>query len=64
MIGGELATFDPTIAIAGTFTSPFRSLDPSEEKALEEKMEATNPDIVWVGLSTPKASTSAVSRAR
>jgi len=44
----------PGITVVGTFTPPFRPLEPSEQLALEKQMETTLPDIVWVGLSTPK----------
>jgi N-acetylglucosaminyldiphosphoundecaprenol N-acetyl-beta-D-mannosaminyltransferase len=44
----------PGIAIAGTYTPPFRPLDSSEQRALQRQMETAMPDIVWVGLSTPK----------
>jgi len=44
----------PGITVVGTFTPPFRPLEPSEQLALERQMETTLPDIVWVGLSTPK----------
>lgn len=44
----------PGIAIAGTFTPPFRLLEPSELFALEKQMHVARPDIVWVGLSCPK----------
>jgi N-acetylglucosaminyldiphosphoundecaprenol N-acetyl-beta-D-mannosaminyltransferase len=44
----------PGITLVGTFTPPFRPLEPSERLALESRMETTLPDIVWVGLSTPK----------
>jgi N-acetylglucosaminyldiphosphoundecaprenol N-acetyl-beta-D-mannosaminyltransferase len=44
----------PGITIVGTFTPPFRPLEPAEQCALERQMEAALPDIVWVGLSTPK----------
>jgi len=44
----------PGIKVVGSFTPPFRPLEPSEQLALEEQMETTLPDIVWVGLSTPK----------
>jgi len=44
----------PGITVVGTFTPPFRPLAPSEQLALEKQMETTLPDIVWVGLSTPK----------
>jgi N-acetylglucosaminyldiphosphoundecaprenol N-acetyl-beta-D-mannosaminyltransferase len=57
-IAGELAqrlrrNF-PGIAVVGTFTPPFRPLEPSEQLALERQLETVLPDIVWVGLSTPK----------
>jgi N-acetylglucosaminyldiphosphoundecaprenol N-acetyl-beta-D-mannosaminyltransferase len=44
----------PGIRIVGTFTPPFRPLDASEQLWLEKQIEAAHPDIVWVGLSTPK----------
>jgi N-acetylglucosaminyldiphosphoundecaprenol N-acetyl-beta-D-mannosaminyltransferase len=44
----------PGIAVVGTFTPPFRPLEPSEQLALESQIDAALPDIVWVGLSTPK----------
>jgi N-acetylglucosaminyldiphosphoundecaprenol N-acetyl-beta-D-mannosaminyltransferase len=44
----------PGIQIVGTFTPPFRPLTTSERSSLASLMEATLPDIVWVGLSTPK----------
>jgi N-acetylglucosaminyldiphosphoundecaprenol N-acetyl-beta-D-mannosaminyltransferase len=48
-----LARF-PKLEIAGTFTPPFRALEPAEEKKLQKKIRAARPDILWVGLSTPK----------
>lgn len=44
----------PGITVVGTFTPPFRPLEPSEQLALERQMDAAPPDVVWVGLSTPK----------
>ena len=44
----------PKLQVAGTFTPPFRPLQPEEEKALQEQIRAARPDILWVGLSTPK----------
>ena len=40
--------------IVGTFTPPFRPLNPEEESQLMEKIRAAKPDIMWVGLSTPR----------
>ena len=44
----------PKLQVAGTFTPPFRSLSTVEEEALLEQVTAARPDIMWVGLSTPK----------
>jgi len=44
----------PKLEIAGTFTPPFRPLNTEEEKQFAETIRAAKPDILWVGLSTPK----------
>ncbi len=44
----------PKMQIVGTFTPPFRPLNPAEENELREKIRVARPDILWVGLSTPK----------
>jgi N-acetylglucosaminyldiphosphoundecaprenol N-acetyl-beta-D-mannosaminyltransferase len=44
----------PWTRIVGTYTPPFRSLSQSEEEALTEKIRDLKPDIIWVGISTPK----------
>jgi N-acetylglucosaminyldiphosphoundecaprenol N-acetyl-beta-D-mannosaminyltransferase len=44
----------PKLEIAGTFAPPFRPLTPEEEKQFTETVRAARPDILWVGLSTPK----------
>ena len=40
--------------IAGTYTPPFRPFKAEEEKQFAEIIRAAKPDILWVGLSTPK----------
>jgi N-acetylglucosaminyldiphosphoundecaprenol N-acetyl-beta-D-mannosaminyltransferase len=42
------------IVIAGTYTPPFRPLTEAEGKELASFVERTSPDVLWVGLSTPK----------
>lgn len=42
------------LQIAGTHSPPFRKLTADEDQAEVEKINSTNPDIVWVGLSSPK----------
>lgn len=44
----------PWVEIVGTFTPPFRDLTLEEEDALASQVSAVRPDIIWVGISTPK----------
>jgi N-acetylglucosaminyldiphosphoundecaprenol N-acetyl-beta-D-mannosaminyltransferase len=42
------------ITVAGTYTPPFRPLTEAEEVGLTAQVQAAAPDVLWVGLSTPK----------
>jgi len=42
------------LKIVGTYTPPFRPLTLEQERELIEMVAHKKPDIVWVGLSTPK----------
>lgn len=42
------------LQVVGTFSPPFRALTPEEDRAIVDMINAARPDIVWVGLSTPK----------
>jgi N-acetylglucosaminyldiphosphoundecaprenol N-acetyl-beta-D-mannosaminyltransferase len=44
----------PGLVVVGTFTPPFRPLTEPEFATLRADVARTKPDIVWVGLSTPK----------
>jgi N-acetylglucosaminyldiphosphoundecaprenol N-acetyl-beta-D-mannosaminyltransferase len=44
----------PKLQVVGTFTPPFRRLNATEEENLVKQIRAVQPDILWVGLSTPK----------
>jgi N-acetylglucosaminyldiphosphoundecaprenol N-acetyl-beta-D-mannosaminyltransferase len=44
----------PWTQIVGTYTPPFRDLNTEEERRLIEKVRKLKPDIIWVGISTPK----------
>ena len=44
----------PKLSVVGTFTPPFRALDAAEVQKLQAQISAAQPDILWVGLSTPK----------
>jgi len=51
---GRLLMRFPNANIVGTYTPPFRRLDGDELAALCEMVYRLRPDIMWVGLSTPK----------
>lgn len=44
----------PGLIVNGTYTPPFRELTEEETLAMAEMIDRARPDIVWVGLSTPK----------
>jgi N-acetylglucosaminyldiphosphoundecaprenol N-acetyl-beta-D-mannosaminyltransferase len=50
----NLERWFPGIRIAGTYTPPFRPLSPPEMTDLQNRLSVIAPDIIWVGLSTPK----------
>lgn len=44
----------PSLDVAGAYSPPFRSLSPEEDAQMVQRINAANPDIVWVGLGAPK----------
>lgn len=44
----------PGLKIVGTYSPPFRPLTATEDREIIDMINTTSPDIVWVGLSTPK----------
>jgi N-acetylglucosaminyldiphosphoundecaprenol N-acetyl-beta-D-mannosaminyltransferase len=50
----RLESMFPGIRIVGTFTPPFGSLSHEQELELFHLVAECRPDIIWVGLSTPK----------
>ncbi len=44
----------PELRIVGAYSPPFRVLTDEEDERVVRMINKTNPDIVWVGLSTPK----------
>jgi N-acetylglucosaminyldiphosphoundecaprenol N-acetyl-beta-D-mannosaminyltransferase len=44
----------PWAQIVGTCTPPFRDLNAEEEHSLIARVRNLKPDIIWVGISTPK----------
>ncbi len=50
----KLSTRFPGLAVVGTFTPPFRPLTPDELTGLKNDIARVRPDVIWVGLGTPK----------
>ena len=44
----------PGLQIAGSYSPPFRPLTPTEDTQMVQAINQTHPDIIWVGLGTPK----------
>lgn len=44
----------PGHRVVGAYSPPFRSLTPSEEDEIVERINAAQPDILWVALGMPK----------
>ena len=42
------------IRVVGTWSPPFRPLSEEEDRQAVESINAVNPDIIWVGISSPK----------
>jgi N-acetylglucosaminyldiphosphoundecaprenol N-acetyl-beta-D-mannosaminyltransferase len=53
-LAARLATLMPWLQIVGTYTPPYAPLNPQEESGLMAAIAQSQPDILWVGLSTPK----------
>ncbi len=54
LLAQRLTARFPGLQVAGTYSPPFRPLSAEEDEEVVNKINAANPDVVWVGLSTPK----------
>ena len=54
LLAQKLKAKFPKLAVVGCYTPPFRALAADEEDQLRDQIRAARPDILWVGLSTPK----------
>jgi N-acetylglucosaminyldiphosphoundecaprenol N-acetyl-beta-D-mannosaminyltransferase len=54
LLASRLRQRFPRLRVAGTHSPPFRPLTPKEDAELVDSINAAGPDILWVGLSTPK----------
>lgn len=53
-LAARLAAEFPGLVVAGTNAPPFRPLTPDEDREAVERIHRAAPDVLWVGLSTPK----------
>src|SRR5712664_4653484 len=44
----------PAIEVCGTFSPPMRPLDPQEDNEIVTLISRAAPDVLWLGLGTPK----------
>lgn len=44
----------PGVRIVGAYSPPFRPLSEAEDQALVDRINAAEPDFLWVGLGAPK----------
>jgi N-acetylglucosaminyldiphosphoundecaprenol N-acetyl-beta-D-mannosaminyltransferase len=51
---GRLCTRYPGLQVVGAYSPPFRPITPEEDAEIVRRITEARPDIVWVGLSTPK----------
>jgi len=54
MMARKLKEQFPRLEVVGTYCPPFRELTPEEDEAVVAMINATQPDIVWVGLGLLK----------
>jgi N-acetylglucosaminyldiphosphoundecaprenol N-acetyl-beta-D-mannosaminyltransferase len=54
LLAERLAARFPGLRIVGSYSPPFRTLTSEEDDSIVERINAANPDLVWIGLSTPK----------
>jgi N-acetylglucosaminyldiphosphoundecaprenol N-acetyl-beta-D-mannosaminyltransferase len=54
LLKAKLVERFPKLQVAGTYEPPFRPLYAEEQEQLREKVRLARPDMMWIGLSTPK----------
>jgi N-acetylglucosaminyldiphosphoundecaprenol N-acetyl-beta-D-mannosaminyltransferase len=54
MLADRMAARFPGLKIVGTYSPPFRALTLEEDAAVVARINAANPDVVWVALGNPK----------
>jgi len=53
-LGCRMAERFPGLTVVGTYAPPFGPLSPPEEASFLKEINALKPDLLWIGMSTPK----------
>jgi N-acetylglucosaminyldiphosphoundecaprenol N-acetyl-beta-D-mannosaminyltransferase len=53
-LAAEMSVRYPGLIVAGTECPPFRQQSAGETDAMVDRINAARPDLVWVGLGSPK----------
>jgi N-acetylglucosaminyldiphosphoundecaprenol N-acetyl-beta-D-mannosaminyltransferase len=53
-LSAALRAMFPGLIVVGAESPPFRALTLDEDDAVVDRINAANPDLLWIGLSTPK----------
>jgi N-acetylglucosaminyldiphosphoundecaprenol N-acetyl-beta-D-mannosaminyltransferase len=53
-LAGRMIERFPDLRVVGTMCPPFRPLEPVEKERVISAINEVRPDLLWVGLSTPK----------
>ena len=54
LLADRLTERFPGLKVVGTYSPPFRALSDTEMQSAIEKINEVDPDLLWIGLSTPK----------
>jgi N-acetylglucosaminyldiphosphoundecaprenol N-acetyl-beta-D-mannosaminyltransferase len=54
LLADHLSEMFPGLKVVGTHSPPFRPLTEEEDRIEVERINVADPDLLWVGLSTPK----------
>jgi N-acetylglucosaminyldiphosphoundecaprenol N-acetyl-beta-D-mannosaminyltransferase len=54
LLASRLQAKFPGLKVAGVYSPPFRPLSPAESVEVVDRINEAGPDLVWVGLGTPK----------
>lgn len=54
LLADNLRRLFPGLRVVGGYSPPFRPLSDAEDERVVEAINEADPEIVWVGLSTPK----------